>query len=105
MSISSFQIESKMKEYQDPFKKSKFSGDVSSLVNDSMMHMNFSFEPLKHILTSVLDSQKVHKILINDIVVENNKLKNRMKEYDEKFVRIEAALDVKEGKLLLNSHN
>lgn len=82
----------------DPLVSNNIKIDPSSLINNSLMGMNFNltFEPLKQVLMSICENNKLTKIKINDLVQENSSLKSRLSDlenkYEERFMIIQAKI-------------
>ena len=74
--------------------------DPMDPINDNLLNLNYSinlsFEPLKDYLASLSEAQKMSKIQLNEVVAENAKFKNMIKEikeeYQEKFLLIETKI-------------
>ena len=90
--------EIKLKERQDTQFKSVYANDPASKINNNMLNFTLNFEPLKEILNSVIDSQKMTKNRIDELVSENVHMKNTLAEYEEKFVYIETKIGKVIGK-------
>ena len=62
--------------------------DPFDLINNSLMQMSLTFEPLKKVLNSILEAQKLNKFRIDQLTVDGLKFKQHISSADEKFADI-----------------
>lgn len=77
---------------EEPLVKSVATPNPFDMVNNSLMQMTFSFEPLKVLLNSILEGQKINKLRIDQLADDNISFKNHMESVEEKFVVIQSKI-------------
>ena len=95
MSLSREQAE---KLSEDPVLNVKSKQDPMSMINGQLLQWNVNFDPLREVLHSLLDFQKMCKIRLDEVTAENAHIKSTIREYDENFVYLESKFGKANGK-------
>lgn len=77
---------------EEPIVKPVLTPNPFDMVNNSLMQMTLSFEPLKAVLNSILEAQKINKLRINQLTSDGLSFKKHMDSVEERFVVIQSKI-------------
>lgn len=77
---------------EEPIVKPVLTPNPFDMVNNSLMQMTLSFEPLKAVLNSILEAQKINKLRIDQLTSDGLSFKKHMDSVEERFVVIQSKI-------------